>query len=67
MSTFDTPNAPDSRHVDWVIESEDIGDNLSVVDSPTAPGRYHIVPARSMTVNEYQYWLTETRDLWARV
>ncbi|HVK17519.1 MAG TPA: hypothetical protein VM533_11275 [Fimbriiglobus sp.] len=67
MSTFDTPNQLDSRHVDWVIESDAIGGDLSVEASPTTPGRYHIVPARSMTLAEYQYLLAETRDLWERV
>jgi hypothetical protein len=66
MSTFDTPNRPDSRHVDWAIESDAIGGNLAVVASPTTPGRYHVVPARSMTLAEYQHWLAETRDLWDR-
>ena len=61
MSTFDTPNQPDSRHVDWVIESDAIGGDLSVVASPATPGRFHIVPARSMTLAEYQYRLAETR------
>ena len=67
MSTFDTRNAPDSKHVDWWIESDSIGGNLAVVPSPTTPGRYHIVPARSMTIDEYQDWLAETRDQWERV
>ncbi len=67
MSTFDHPNAPDSRHVDWVIESDRIEGHLCVVPSPTTAGRYHIVPARSMTLVEYQFWLAETRDFWEQV
>jgi len=67
MSTFSTPNMPDSKHVDWWIESDAIGGNLDVVSSPATPGRFHVVPARLMTLAEYQYWLAETRDLWERV
>ena len=67
MSTFATPNEPDSKHVDWWIESDDIGGDVLVVPSPATPGRYHIAPARSMTLAEYQYRLAETRDLWHRV
>jgi hypothetical protein len=53
--------------VDWVIESDEIGENLKIVPIPKTQGRYHIVPARSMTLAEYQYWLAETRELWERV
>jgi hypothetical protein len=67
MSTFDSPIAPDSRHADWVIEADKIGGDLVVAASPTTPGRYHVVPARSMTLTEYQAFLAATRDLWQRV
>jgi hypothetical protein len=67
MSTFDRPNAPDSRHADWVIDSKDIGGDLMIVPSPTTPGRFHVVPARSMSLVEYQTSLAATRDHWQRV
>jgi hypothetical protein len=67
MSTFDTPNRPMPNFPDWVIESDDIGADLKVVPSPTTRGRYHVVPARSMTLAEYQYRLGETRDLWEQI
>jgi hypothetical protein len=67
MSTFDKPNAPDLRHADWVIDSADIGGGLMIVPSPTTAGRFHIVPARSMSLVEYQTFLAATRNQWQRV
>ena len=67
MSTFDAPNPPKPKLLDWVIESDDLGGGLRVIPSPDTAGRFHIAPARSMTLAEYQYLLGETRDLWEPV
>lgn len=67
LSTFDTPNRPDARHADWVIESDALPPELAVVPSRHTAGRYHIAPARTMTLAEFQATLASTGPLWERV
>ena len=67
MSTFDTPNQPDPKHRDWVIETDDLPSELAFVSSPDTPGRFHIVPRRTMSLAEYQNVLAATQDLWEQV
>jgi hypothetical protein len=67
LSTWDRPMRPDRRHAVWEIESGQIGPDLLVVKSPGSPGRYHIVPACEMSLDQYQLALARTQLLWQRV
>ena len=67
LSTWDQPLTPDRKHAVWEIESDNIGADLAIVQAPTTPGRFHLVPAREMTLDEYQAALAATQRLWRRV
>jgi hypothetical protein len=67
MSTWNQPLTPDRKHALWEIESETLGSDLAIVESPKTPGRFHIVPAREMSLDEYQDTLASTQYLWQRV
>lgn len=58
---------PDRKHAVWEIETDDIGADLTVVESPDTPGRYHLTPTREMSLAAYQDALAETQGLWQQV
>jgi hypothetical protein len=66
LSTFDSPAGfrNDPKFEIFSIESEELLSDLVVVPSVDTLGRFHLVPARSMTVDQYQEALAGTQDLW---
>jgi hypothetical protein len=51
----------------WVIESADLGSDLTYRPDPRNAGHGFIEPARPMTLDEYQRALQQTQSLWQKV
>ena len=67
LSTWNRPFKADRKHAVWEIDSGAFGPDLKVVASSDSFGRFHIVPSREMSLDEYQAALTATQFHWRRV
>ena len=50
----------------WVIETDDLPQQLVVHQRGSNPRHFHIEPANGMELGEFQDLLADTRDLWER-